>query len=198
MFPSVRAMHRRGTAVLLGIVLGGGLLASGAEAARVRSLGLADMTTRAGRIFVGRCTARVVADDAKTGLPVTTYTFIVTEPIKGVHRGPVSFRLPGTPDRPLIPGLSVFEIGEEALLLLYPESEAGFSSAMGLDQGRFRLRRGRDGSARAINGRRNHRLLEDVPAALLEAHGLSRESHGPLHLPNLVGILRALASGSRP
>ncbi len=133
-----------------------------------------------------------------TSLPSTTYVFAVTEPIKGVGRGPTTFRLPGTPDRPAIPGLPVFEIGEEALLLLYPESESGFSSAMGLDQGRFRLFRRPDGSARAINGRGNDRILDDVPSSVLTSHDLTKNSHGPLDLQKLLGILRSLAARSGP
>ena len=180
--------------LLLGIVSLLFLAAPEAEAARARELGLGDMAGRAGRIFLGRCTAREVGEDPRTGIPTTTYTFVVTEPIKGVARGPTTFRVPGTPEQPLIPGLASFEVHEEALLLLYPESPAGYSTAMGLDQGRFRMQRRPDGSVRAVNGRANQRLLADVPSAILQDRGLEQGHRGALGLTDLLEILRAMTA----
>ncbi len=181
------------TVLVLGL-----LIASPLHATRVRSLGLADMADRAGRIFAGRCTSRSVAVDPATGLQITTYVFAVTDPIKGVGRGPTAVRIPGTPDRPLLFGLPSFEIGEEALVILYPESGAGFSAPIGLGQGRFRVARRPDGSALAMNGRGNDRLLRDVPGGLLKGRGLDRDARGPIDLQRLAGLLRDLAKGGGP
>ena len=186
----------RWRAVLLILVASG--MATDIEAARARTLGLADMADRAGRIFVGRCLKRAVGEDAVTGLATTEYTFVVLEPIKGVGRGQTSFRVPGTPERPLLPGLTVFHVGEEALVLLYPESPAGFSTAMGLDQGRFRIRPGPDGARQAINGRGNAGLFRDVPRPLLQAHGLMQDKRGPVDLSALKDLLADLGAQRQP
>ncbi|MFQ5701075.1 MAG: hypothetical protein ACE5HU_04445 [Acidobacteriota bacterium] len=168
-----------------------------AEAARVRSLGLGDMSARAGRIFVGRCAQVTVGVDAATHIPATTYTFIVTRPIKGVNLGPLTFRIPGTPQRPFLAGLPVFTKGEEALLFLYPESEAGFSTVLGLDQGRFRIIQKPDGSRRVINHRANAGLLRAVPERVLKDHGLKRHGSGSLPLDGFIAATRALAARVR-
>ncbi len=195
---SARLVRARRSSVLLGVIVTSLFVASPAEATRVRSLGLADMADRAGRIFVGRCTSRNVEVDPATRLPVTTYVFAVTDPIKGVGRGPTSIRLPGTPSQPFLYGLPIFDVGEEALLILYPESGAGFSSPIGLGQGRFRLLRRADGSASALNGRRNERILNDVPDAVLRSRRLARDDRGPLDLERLTGILRDLVAKAGP
>ena len=189
-------LHTRWRMVVLGVTVWA--LAHSAEAARVRSLGLGDMASRAGRIFVGRCVDRVMGEDAATGVAMTTYTFVVTEPIKGVSRGQTTFRVPGTPEQPLFSGLPVFRVGEEALLLLYPESPAGFSVALGLDQGRFRIRPGPDSRRRATNDRGNAGLLRDVPPGLLRAHGLAQDHAGPVALSELEVLLGELVARAGP
>lgn len=187
---------RRGRAfrpLLIGVLC---LLIGGvpALAARSRSLGLQDMARRAGRIFVGHCT-QVRVDAGGGGISVTTYTFEVSEPIKGVRPGSVTFRVPGTPERPLFAGMPAYQEGQEALLLLYPESQAGFSTAIGLDQGSFRVDRGEAGNAALVNGNGNVDLLRDVPEGLLNSHGLDRGARGPLRLDRVLPILRSLAEG---
>ena len=187
--------HSRWPALILGAAAFGSLLVSEAEASRVRRVGLADMAERAGQIFVGRCARRTVTVDAETRLPVTLYTFTVTDPIKGVSKGPVTFRVPGTPDHPFLDGMAVFEAGEEDLLILYPESQAGFSSAIGLDQGRFRIEMGREGNRRAANGIGNEDLIVDVPEGILQGRSLERRDRGPLDLEDLTAVLRSLMAG---
>ena len=172
--------------------------ASPAAAGRSRALALGDMAGRAGRIFVGQCTGRMASQDEGTGLPITIYTFAVTEPIKGVGRGPTTFRVPGTPKNPLVTGMPVFEVGERAVVLLYPESPAGFSTAMGLGQGRFRIVLGPRGSQMAVNDRGNGRLFLDVPRAILHGQGLEADRSGPVDLSALVAVLRALTRGEAP
>ncbi len=168
-------------------------------AARVRQLGLAEMAARADRLFLGRCIDRNVSSHPSLGIELTTYTFAVTDPIKGVAHGRVTVRIPGSPESPYLEGLPVFRKGEEALLFLYPESEAGFSSSLGLDQGRFRILTDKAGRRRAINARGNERLLQDVPAEILEAHGLSRRGgDGAVDLEKLVGATRSLVARGRP
>jgi hypothetical protein len=169
-----------------------------ADAARTRSLGLRDMTERAGRIFVGKCTDRTVGVDSVSGVSFTTYYFAIITPIKGVETGTILFRVPGTPDRPLIPYLPVIEPGDVRLLALYPESPAGFATPMGLDQGCFVLETGEDGVVRAANGRRNRGLLRDVPGSALANEDLEPTDRGPLELRKLLSMLDRLLVQTTP
>jgi hypothetical protein len=188
----------RHRSLVWGVLLGCLLTSTWGEAARVRHVGLSEMVGRGGKAFVGRCVERAVAADDSTGLSVTTYTFLVTEPIIGVVRGRTTFRVVGSPASPLIEGLPVFEPGDEALLFLYPESSSGLTSAIGLDQGNFKIVKDPKGHRRALNARGNERLLSDVPEAVLRTHGLRRKSTGPLELQSLLDTARALASRRGP
>jgi hypothetical protein len=175
------------------------LLAGGeAQAGRTRELGLADMASRAGRIFHGKCIERVVVEPPDGARPYTTYTFEVGRAFKGGDERVVKFSVSGTPDRRGLAGLPVFEIGERSLLLLYPTGPKGLTSPMGLDQGYFRLLEATDGSRLAVNGRANQRLLRDVPQGLLHDRGLDANRDAPLRLEALEDLLRALAQGGRP
>lgn len=174
-----------------------GLAGLPAEAARVRRLGLGEMAGRADRVFVGRCVDRTSATDAALGIAVTTYTFAVTDPIKGVTAGRTSFRVPGTPQRPLLTGLPAFDVGEEALLLLYSPSQAGFSTPLGMDQGFFRITSPAGSPPQAVNGTGNDRLLEDIAEPITRAHGLRHDARGPVDLDRLVRLLRDLARVQR-
>ena len=161
-------------------------------------MALGEMAVRAGRIFLGRCVDRTVSTDAATGIEVTTYTFDVTTPIKGISGGRTAFRVPGTPEHPLLDGLAVFEPGETALLVLYPESPAGFSTPMGLDQGRFRLVEPVGRGIEVVNGRANSRLLADVPVELLPRRDAAFGREGRLELDVVIDVLRSLVAEGAP
>jgi len=190
--------RRASRSLAAGLLMCLGALGPGAEGGRVRPIPLGDMVGRAGRIFVGRCVGRTTRVDEATRIPVADYTFAVTNPIKGVGRGQTTVRMPGSLDQPYFAGLPSFDIGEEVLLLLYPESGAGFSTPMGLDQGRFRIVMGDDGEAAAVNGNGNEGLFDDVPPGLIAARPLPRKARGPVNLDGLVSLIRVVAEGSRP
>jgi hypothetical protein len=180
-----------------GLCLGLWLGATDGRAARVRELGLADMAARADRVFLGQCVERVVLEEPGRR-PATRYVFRVLAVLKGVD-GPVAeFTVAATPDGRGFAGLPVFEVGERALLLLYPPGSGGRTSPMGLDQGAFRLALARDGSTLAVNGQGNRELFKDVPADLLEEHGLSGRSGGPVGLEALQRLLRGLLARGGP
>lgn len=167
------------------------------EATRVRELGLADMAARAERIFVGECARRTVHEDP-SGRPVTEYEFSVIRAIRGVEGPTVAFTVPGAPDGRGYVGLPVFTVGERALLLLYPPGAGGRTIPLGLDQGHFRLLLDRDGRIQALNGQGNRGLFRDVPAELLEEHGLTGSAGGPVRLDTLEVLVEALAGRGRP
>jgi hypothetical protein len=178
--------------VLVTLLLGAG----DARASRTRELGLADMAARAGRIFDGTCTGRVVVEPAGGARPYTTYTFEVVRAIKGVDGPVVTFSVPGTPDGRGFIGMPVFEIGERAVLLLYPPGPRGHASPMGLDQGLFRVLEAADGPI-AIHAGARGRLLDDVPRDL-RARALAPRHDGGMRLETLEAVLLALVAGGRP
>ena len=73
------------------------------NATRVRQLGLADMTSRAGMVFLGECLDRNISESGAEGRPFTEYVFHVITPVLGVTEERVVFTMPGAPDEPGIP-----------------------------------------------------------------------------------------------
>jgi hypothetical protein len=105
----------------------------------LRPIGLEEMVAYSQRIFRGVCTAAEPAGSV-AGLPVTLYTFRILERIKGADgERTVSFRqLGGEANSLQIPA---YRVDEEYVLFLYPESEMGLTSPVGLLQGAFQVTR---------------------------------------------------------
>lgn len=107
---------------------------------------LDDLATSASRIFRGICetvdTGSVVVAGAR--LPMTTYTFRVSERLKGSGGARLTFHQIGAPgggpsDLGTLAGLPVYSVGHEYLLFLLPESRAGLTSPAGAAQGAFEI-----------------------------------------------------------
>jgi len=131
-----------------------------AFAAMVLLVDLDEMITRADRIFVGTCLSvrqGLISVGGGT-LPMTMYTFEVSEPLKGLPPGQVTFKQVGlssaqvhvlpeaAPGRtfqsPLhILGMPEYRPGDEVLLFLTAESSAGLTAPVGLFQGAFFARK---------------------------------------------------------
>jgi len=168
------------------------MLAGPTFAARVRSLGLADLTTRAGRIFVGECVSARALPATTSRNAETEYIFTVITPLKGVQGNAVRVVMPGTPKETGFAGLMPFEPGERALLFLYAPTQGDRCIPMGFDQGRFWLERTKDGVVLAANGRGNDCLLQDVPIDALGERGLTSTMRGPLALDAFETLVREL------
>jgi hypothetical protein len=179
--------------------------ARAAVATMVLPLDLDAMTAAADRVFVGRVvTVRSGRDDH--GLPVTWTTFTVEDALKGAPPKTLEIKQLGV-DRPLadggvfrIPALPTYRVGEEVVLFLHPDSRQGFTSPVGLGQGRFRVRRD-GGSAVVENDVGNSNLA--APSA---ARATARVTGGPagalgtpapIALDNLVARVRAATHASR-
>ena len=99
-------------------------------------------------------------------------------------------------------GAAEYGKGQELLLLLGPVSEYGLTSPVGLEQGRFKISRDRNGQATAVNGRGNLGLFNLVEqrsrsrAVQLSPRttALVRNSKpGPLPLLDLEDAIRTFA-----
>ncbi len=114
-------------------------------------LSLEQVVSAADRAFVGRVVA-VRSGRDRAGLPSTWVTFSVMEAIKGVRGSKVTIKQIGAAE-PLsdgsvyrIPGVPSYKPGDEMVLFLAGKSPAGFSSPIGLSQGKFPIVH-RDGHA---------------------------------------------------
>jgi hypothetical protein len=98
------------------------------------------MVKAADRIFVGKCLAVGTRRDER-GVPATYATFEVTEAIKGPLGKQVTIKQIGARSGTLpgIPGLPTYEVGEVVLLFLHRDSQYGFTSPVGLHQGKWKV-----------------------------------------------------------
>ena len=99
-------------------------------------MNLEEITASADRIFVGNCVSiEEIEDDPASKLPVVKYTFEITEGIKGVeNKSKISFKqwAPSIKE-------SGYQKDKKYVLFLYPDSERGLTSPVGLLQGNFEV-----------------------------------------------------------
>lgn len=183
------------------------VMTSSAWATSVRTVNLAEMVGAANRVFRGRCVVVKPSQQQVMGLPVTEYTFQVTEGVKGVKTGQtVVFRQVRT-SRGRLPGLKgvpSYRSGEEVLIFLAGDSRAGLTSPIGLGQGVFRLQRDGSGELLAVNSMLNRNLAVNLPASQSQAMGLTRHEHdrlrrgGAMSLASLLSAARRIDRHQRP
>jgi hypothetical protein len=112
------------------------------HAASVLPLYLDEMIDTSAVAFEGRVTANRTVRDEATRLVVTYTTFEVLDVLKGpvgaTHEiKQIGGSLPGEGVEYRVPGIPSFHIGEEYVVFLAGVSSLGFSSPIGLSQGRF-------------------------------------------------------------
>jgi hypothetical protein len=136
-------MFRRRLLLLASIALFLGSVPA-TEAAAPRLITLDELTASANRIFRGRCIGVEVgtADLAGARIPMTEYTFRVSDHLKGSRGDTITFRQVGTPKRGprdlgRLGGIPIYSPGTEYVLFLLPDSSAGLTSPAGAGQGAF-------------------------------------------------------------
>jgi len=155
------------------------------QASRVRPLNLEQLTASADRVVAGRVTEVQVVLDEQLGRPVTRVTLEVERIAKGQVATVVTITLFGdqtlsassTTPRPGLLTLPGFVTGEELVLFLYPKSDFGLTSPIGLAQGRFAIYQDGKGGRTARNPYGNAGLLGGLSQEaldVLEATGRSR------------------------
>lgn len=119
-------------------------LVSSLDATTARLLSLGDKVALAERIFVGTVTEVREGKD-EHGTAVTYVTFALSRSLKGQVPDKLTIkqlgrRLPGKDKSILnIPGLPMYSEGEEVVLFLHGTSAGGFTSPVGLGQGKFKV-----------------------------------------------------------
>ncbi len=138
--PAARLAARALAALWLALA---GLLA--ANAASVLPLYLDQVIDDARLAFEGTCIETHSARDPANGMVVTYTTFAVRDMLKG-HAGTthtikqIGGSLPGEGLVYRVPGVPKFTVGEDYVVFLAGVSRSGFSSPIGLGQGKFGIR----------------------------------------------------------
>lgn len=185
--------------VLLAVVISSTALAQ--RAALTVSSPLDRLTREAHVIVRGRVTSiRVEPHPELTNLMTLVVSLNVEETLKGPAQRTLEFRqyIWDIRDQRNAAG---YMKGQELLLMLGPVSQYGFTSPVGLEQGRFRVVREK-GQITAVNGRGNLGLFQSVEQrARAERIALSaktvsllrRQQPGPVPLTELQDAIRTFA-----
>ncbi len=144
-----------------------------AVAASVRQLLLDEIIDTSAIAFEGTCTGNRTERDPLTNLVVTYTTFAVTDVIKGsVHATHTIKQIGGTmPDGEAsfrVDGVPSFSVGQDYVVFLAGVSSAGFSSPIGLSQGKFTVKQQATGKT-VSNGRDFREMTTRVPIDVLPA-----------------------------
>ncbi len=126
-------------------------------ATSVLPVSLQRMSTAAELIFYGKVVSNEVKVDEISGRVATYTTFEVIEVIKGTvgttHTiKQIGGEMPNSSRRQVIPGVPRFVINKEYVVFLPKASKLGFSSPIGLSQGKFTVQN-IQGSTAVTNGR---------------------------------------------
>ena len=157
-----------------------------ARATSVLPLYLDQIIDAAAIAFHGSCINNRVERDTQTGLIVTYTTFQVRDVLKGrvapAHTiKQIGGRLPGAAgsiEVRQIEGVPQFEVGESYVVFLYGVSSAGFSSPVGLGQGKFDVLPGPAGP-QVTNGRDFKEMTANRPALLLPQSAQTKLDQAP-------------------
>lgn len=149
------------------------LLAAGAASATtVRPLGLDEIIDTAAVVFEGTCVGNWSGRDAQTQLVVTYTTFAVKDVLKGdVPTNYVIKQIGGSLPNGMIyraHGVPSFTQGQDYVVFLAGVSSAGFSSPIGLAQGKFDVLPGAAGPE-VTNGRDFRNMTAGMATAVLPA-----------------------------
>ena len=161
-----------------------------ASATTVLPLSLDDIVATAAIAFEGTCIENRSERDAATQLPVTYTTFAVHDVIKGQPGDTYTIKqvggeIPGKDIAFKVHGVPTFAVGQDYIVFLPATSAAGFSSPVGLAQGRFSVHRKADGSLQAANGRDFREMTGNIPDQEL-APGLAEKlKHAPQPVADL-------------
>lgn len=189
--------------ILLGLVLTLGVWP--AQAQNALSIALGPMFHAADRVVWGHC--REINIEPLAGydnLPVTRVRVEVTETFKGPDQAQIIYQQYGRPGDRRFSHLPSCQPDEEVLIFLYPLSQAGLTSPVGVEQGLFRISSDNQGVKTLRNGRGNRGLFEGMEERFMNRFTRSEQAimteanqGSPLRLTLLTRILRSLGTEPR-
>lgn len=163
---------KRYTAFIITAIIGLMISILPGYADRIRPMNLQQLTEGAEIIFEGECTAIRSGKDPASGLMATWFTFRVTNVLKGKLDEEFTLKQYGGQegDVEVTSPSARYEPGESVILFLYGISRLGFSSAVGLTQGKFSIKVIPDTQTRYVTNGMPSMILFDkmeiVPPAL--------------------------------
>lgn len=167
-------------------------LAGAALWAQVRQVGLGEMIGASGMIFSGTVT-QVRGDLDENGDIATWTTFRVETPIRGVAPGSVTIKQYGGRTEKgsmFLAHMRYFVEGERVLVMLYPPSELGFTSPIGMGQGIWKV--SDDGNVLGVNSE----ILKDL-GRLPGRYGVQPGPAGQVPMANFIALIRAATDGGK-
>ena len=190
------------------------------SASMVLPLGLDRLHGDAKLVFLGECLSNSVEFDQQSNRVVTYTTFEVIETYKGIAGkgiagkgkagGSLTIKQIGgnLPEANLsvrIPGVPQFEVGQRYVVFLPPASKLGFSSPVGLSQGKFMVKTDAAGAQMVSNGRDVGELMENMAQSKMPSRVADKlrampdkekpanaKARAEMHLDDLRSILRGM------
>jgi hypothetical protein len=158
-------------------------LALPARATTVLPLYLDEIVQKAAVAFQGTCTANRTERDPQTGMIVTYTTFQVDDALKGGVGSTYTIKqiggeLPGEAIQYKVQGVPKFNVGQGYVVFLPAASSAGFSSPVGLSQGRFLVEPDPAGP-QVSNGRDFREMTARIPADQLPPAAKAKIGQAP-------------------
>ncbi len=149
-----------------------------ASAGKVKPLSLDSITKSAEHIFEGKCVAIETGRDEESGMIATWYTFKVLRGIQGEYNDTFTFKQLGGagPKHVMKVPITTYKEDEHLILFLYPKSEIGFTSSVGMHQGKFQIKEmEKSGIQYVTNGMPGTTLFAEMASnpAAVTAKGLS-------------------------
>ncbi len=164
------------------------LVSSTSLPAQALPLNLRQMVDASGRIFTGTVVDVRGGTDENDDI-VTFTTFMVERTIKGAPASMVTIKQFGGDFNGLstkIMDMRYFQPGERVLVILYPNSDMGFTSPIGMNQGAWTVDQG---------------MLRGVSLTVLEGigsmaadYGLHREADGSVQLENFIAMISGIVA----
>lgn len=158
------------------------LLSNQAWSDRIIPMSLTEIVQASATVFEGECVHVRTGRDPNTGLLATWYEFTVLEGIEGDFGETFTVMQFGGSDGDITvysPTAS-YSLGERVILFLYGESEWGFSSAVGLSQGKFSVQEHPETGVRTVtNGMPALTLFNEMEIALVPYSASGTRAVGP-------------------
>jgi hypothetical protein len=156
---------------------------SSVQATTVRALDLEELVADSALVFEGTCLGNRTEREASTGMVVTYTTFAVHDALKGEVGSTHTIKQVGgnlDDGRPVfrIQGVPKFAPGQDYVVFLTGASTLGFSSPLGLSQGRFSITR-EGGVPKVANGRDFRELVAGLHASGRAEEALARLRSSP-------------------
>ncbi|MDX9755237.1 MAG: hypothetical protein RBU29_14825 [bacterium] len=171
-------------------------------AVQLKPLSLPQLSQGAGIIFEGECVAIRTGQDAESGFIATWYTFNVLECLKGKTGETVTIKQYGGSDGKITvhAPITSYQVGERVILFLYAQSKIGFTSCVGISQGKFAVREFEDREGRFVtNGMPAKVLFEGLDRVIptydskgIQTQGAERLRSANLDKDNFVSMVRTL------